>query len=665
MPGLSSVSGLVSGLSTDEIVAKIMQYKQRPVTVLKSQRDALTEKLTVWQSVNARLLAVKMKAAQLSTSVAFQAKTAESSNTNALTAAANTAATPGTYQIKVVSLATSQQMASDANYSSTTGVSLGAGTITFTNTETGAQSYVFVNEGADSLEGVRDAINAANAGVTASIVNDGSDTPYRLMLTSKATGTGGGFTVSASLTGGEGLSFTGPGSLLTPAEDAQIQIGSGATPITITSSSNTISDALPGITLNLLSATPDSTVTVTVAGDNTAIVGKVTDLVTSYNEFVDYVKEISSYDPETQTGGVLLGDFSLQNIVADMNSTLNRNVSGLSGTFAALSGVGVRLGTDGKLVLDEAALTAGLARDPSAVSRVFSRSGAATDSGIQFLAATGKTVESAGAGYAVEITQAATQTRVTAGASMSGALAQDEILTINGVTVNLTAGMDINAVVSAINAKQNLLGVRASATGSDGTGTGAFLTLTSVGYGSGAAVTALSNVSALSSGSTGIGTVAVSGSDAAGETGTGTGAQGLDVAGTINGELAQGSGRILTGMSGNARTAGLAILVGSTTTGSKGFVTYSRGVAAGIEDMLGSLTDVAGGTLTTTQQTVQSQINDLNDQMNDMIDRLSSEEERLYAQFAALESSLSALQAQSQFLTQSLASLSSSNSSNS
>jgi len=72
---------------------------------------------------------------------------------------------------------------------------------------------------------------------------------------------------------------------------------------------------------------------------------------------------------------------------------------------------------------------------------------------------------------------------------MSGALAQDEVLTINGVTVNLTAGMDINAVVSAINAKQNSLGIRASATGSDGAGTGAFLTLTSVGYGSGAAVT--------------------------------------------------------------------------------------------------------------------------------------------------------------------------------
>lgn len=657
MPGLGSVSGLASGIQTDELIAKIIAYRQRPVELLKGQRDALSEKLKAWQNVNARLLAVRLSASQLSSASAFQTLSATSSNPDALTATASAGAPAGTYTLKVLSVARAHQLGSDQRFADTTTTSVGTGSITITNTATGTATYVYIPEGAGHLEAVRDAINASGADVFASIVNDGSgSTPYRLLITSKTTGTAGAIQIETSLTGGTGLSFTGPDSLVTAASNARVQIGAGGTPIVVESSTNSISTALPGITLNVKGVSA-SEFTLTVARDNDAIVQKVQDLVKAYNDFVDYVKEVASYDVEQKQGGPLLGEFGLQSITSDLSSMLVRSVSGLRPAVSALSSVGVRMASTGKLSVNEAELRAKLESDPSAVSALFARSGSSTDPSIRFLSATGATKESTGSGWAVEITRLATQTRVTAGAEMSGPLQQAETLTINGIAINLSEGMTLEQVVAAINASKDATGVLASATQADGTGTGNYLTLTSTGFGSRAVVSAYSSVSAFTSGSTGIGTVNVTGTNPEGETGSGTGEQGVDVEGTINGEPATGSGKMLTGNAGNATTDGLSILVNSTTTGSKGFVTYSRGVAAGLTDILERLTDPSTGVLTGLQQGVQTRIDALNEEMNRMVDRLATMEERLRAQFSAMEASLSRLQSQSQYLMQAMSGL--------
>jgi flagellar hook-associated protein 2 len=657
MPGLGSVSGLASGIQTDELIAKIIAYRQRPVELLKGQRDALSEKLKAWQNVNARLLAVRLSASQLSSASAFQTLSATSSNPDALTATASAGAPAGTYTLKVLSVARAHQLGSDQRFADTTTTSVGTGSITITNTATGTATYVYIPEGAGHLEAVRDAINASGADVFASIVNDGSgSTPYRLLITSKTTGTAGAIQIETSLTGGTGLSFAGPDSLVTAASNARVQIGAGGTPIVVESSTNSISTALPGITLNVKGVSA-SEFTLTVARDNDAVVQKVQDLVKAYNDFVDYVKEVASYDVEQKQGGPLLGEFGLQSITSDLSSMLVRSVSGLRPAVSALSSVGVRMASTGKLSVNEAELRAKLESDPSAVSALFARSGSSTDPSIRFLSATGATKESTGSGWAVEITRLATQTRVTAGAEMSGPLQQAETLTINGIAINLSEGMTLEQVVAAINASKDATGVLASATQADGTGTGNFLTLTSTGFGSRAVVSAYSSVSAFTSGSTGIGTVNVTGTNPEGETGSGTGEQGVDVEGTINGEPATGSGKMLTGNAGNATTDGLSILVNSTTTGSKGFVTYSRGVAAGLTDILERLTDPSTGVLTGLQQGVQTRIDALNEEMNRMVDRLATMEERLRAQFSAMEASLSRLQSQSQYLMQAMSGL--------
>lgn len=651
MPGLANINGVISGLQTDDIISKILQYKQRPIDLLNQKKAGLTEKLTAWQSMNARLLAVQLKAADLQSASAFAIKTAVSSNTDALTATASDTATAGTYTLKITQLAKAHQLGSADNYSSASTVGVGSGSISIKNVSSGQSWTIDITTDANSLENVRDAINAAGTDAVANIVNDGTANPYRLVLTSKLTGTSGELEVTTNLSGGEGLNFVGPNSVITPPDNALVQLGSGATPISISNSTNIITGLIPGVTLNLARTTPSDSLTLTVRGDGSGIIKRVQDFIGAYNSLMDFIKSSAGYDADIKVGGPLLGDFALQTIQGDMAGLINRNVTGLTGAVSALSSVGIRMGSDGKLSLDESILSQQLTTDSSAVARVFGRSGTASDASISFLSATANAKESVGLGYAVNITQLATQTRVTAGHALAGLLAQPETLKINGVDITLNTGMSLASIVSTINSKSISTGVVASATLADGTGSGTYLTLKSTAYGSAAQITAISNIAGATSGSTGIGTLTVTGSSPEGDNKTGTGAEGLDVAGTINGETATGRGKILTGMSGNASTSGFSILVNSTTTGQKGYVTYSRGTAAGLNDLLSTFTDVATGLVTTQEQGIQTELDSLNGQLNSLIDRLGLEETRIREQFAAMEAALGKLQSQGQYLT--------------
>lgn len=662
MSAYGSVSGLVSGIQTDELIAKIMSFRARPVNILNNQKAALTEKLTTWQNVNTRLLAVQMSAVAIANRGAFSAKSVSSSNSNALTASAASTALPGTYTFRVTQLARAHQLASDQSFSDTNTQSVGTGVITITNVKTGTSKVIGINAGQDTLEGVRAAINASGGGFTANIINDGSGTPFRLLITSKETGSNGELHISTQLTGGAGLSFEGAGAVISPPDNAIIQFGSGSTPITVTSSTNFVQNTIPGVTLNLLAVTGDTPVTVTVEDDTSGIIEKIKAFIQNYNDFASYVKEVTRFDPELKTGGPLLGDFALQGAMNDITSLFNRSVLGLSGQYASLSGVGITLAGDGKLVLDESRLRSALTQDPNAVTRLFARTGTTTNSSVTFLAANNLTKASP-AGYAIHITQAATQARLTSGRELAETLGQNENISLNGVSIQLTAGMSRNEVVAAINSRSASTGVTASLTGIDGTGTGNYLSFRYNEFGSVYNIRVISNIAGDTGTSTGIGMEQMTLDNPAGDSGLGTAERGKDVAGTINGEKANGVGRTLTGDSSNRNTAGLAIMVNSTATGDMGSVTYTQGVGAGMVDLLARMTNEIDGTLTATAKGVQNQISELDRQMNTLVDRIAAEENRLKARFAALEASLGRLQSQSQFLTANLQAMNSARSS--
>ena len=218
----------------------------------------------------------------------------------------------------------------------------------------------------DTLTDLQTKINAATTAVRAAVINDGSaSNPYRLSIASLIGGRRGEIVLD---TGGIDLSPA----TLSRARDAVVQLGGGMgeTPIVVVSPSNTITGVVPGLTLNLLSSSVDS-VTVTVTQDLDGVVSAVQSLVTAYNDAIERMAELTAFDQETQTRGVLLGDATVSRVRARLSGAVLRSVPGVDPGLSRLSSLGIRLSGGGKLNLDEQKLRDLLASDPQAVEAFF------------------------------------------------------------------------------------------------------------------------------------------------------------------------------------------------------------------------------------------------------------------------------------------------------
>jgi len=643
MPGTSYIGGIISGLNMDDILTKLVELSRAPIDRLQVKRVAYEAKLTAWQTANTRLLALKTQAASLSASSAFRGYTVTSSDADAVTATASTSAVNGIYTFTVEQLAAAHQMASQgyADYDST---SVGTGTVTIA---AGGADPVVINVEGFTLAQLRDAINNAGAGVRAHIVNDGTAAPYRLLLTSQTMGADGAMTVDVNLSGGTTPTLT----QIQSARDAQIKIGEGLDAITINSSTNTIADAVPGVTLYLRKADPAHTITLTVARDTQAITSAVNTFVEQYNSLMDFVNQQFKYDAKSDKSGTLFAEYALQQVQSDLRAMVSRSLEGFDNRYTLLSQIGIRTTADDKLESDSAKLAQALSTDADAVMKLFARYGETSDSRVSFVYATGDTRSSA-TGYAVEITQVATRSRVTAGVAQTAALAADETLSVNGVAIQLTAGMTQQAAIAAINARTADTGVVALATAADGTGSGSYLTLRRAAYGAGT-MTVVSTASNSGADSSGIGSLQVTESDPGGESGAGTGELGLNVAGTIGGQAAQGSGQMLTATAGDPK--GLSVVVTANAVGSCGVVTFSQGVAGALDGRLAYLTGSDYSPVGTARSSIQDQIDDIEDEVARLEDLVARQQERIRRQFQVMEEMLGRLQTQSTFLSQQFA----------
>lgn len=650
-----SVSGLISGLQTDEIIAKMLEFGRRPVRILEGKQAKYTAQLAAWRDVNVRLLALSMSAGALSNGFNFKDRSATSSDDTLMTATAGIDAAPGKYSVRVDRLAQAEQRLSQG-YADTDKTTLGEGTITIGMG--GVTKTITIDATNNTLSGLREAINRAGVGVSAGIVDFGSGTDhdYRLQLTAASTGAANAISWTADLAGGDAPSWT----TTTTAQDAQIRVGPDGNTTTITKSTNKIQDVYPGLTLNLKAADAGKTVNITVASNTSAVKDRVKAFVDQYNAVMGYINDQFSFNTTTNESGMLFGDYALQNVQQEMRNRVLAAVPGLPAGMSTLSQIGITTNTKDGLVLDEAALDRALSEDPNGVMRLFANTGDASDSRITYLASTNATKETGAAGYTVRIDQAATQARLTAGVAQSGALAADETLTINGVDVALKAGMTAGQVADEINRHSEKTGVTASRTGADGTGAGDYLTLTRKSYGAAPGITMVSSVSnggAGAANTSGVGVTLATLANAGGESGTGAGAAGQDVKGaygvTVNGavvwEDATGTGQTLSGKVGNAHTEGLQVRVASSATGEHGHVSLMRGVGGAFSQMLGFLTG-GDGAVTTAQSTLTKQIDDLKAEIADKDDRLLKYEEKLRFQFIQLESSLGKLRSQGDYL---------------
>ena len=200
------IDGIVSNLNTTEIVQSIMDYESITLERLEAEKTEKTKKITVFNSISAKLVALKTKATQLSRAATYDAAKVTVSDENFVTAAVNGSISEGQYNISIDQLALNHQIASQGYESES--ASIGTGTFTIT-VGTGNSTDITIDSSNSTLSGLKDAINDSKAGVKAAIVSDGSDgNSYRLVLTSDETGKSNMISISSGLSGGTSPDFS-------------------------------------------------------------------------------------------------------------------------------------------------------------------------------------------------------------------------------------------------------------------------------------------------------------------------------------------------------------------------------------------------------------------------------------------------------------------------
>ncbi len=660
---MSSVNIINGGLDVQSIVDNLMYLEREPVRRLQSQTTTLQSKVTAFQSLNTKVSALLDKANtvlfnsstvpflvpgafedRLSESI-FAMRTAVSSDEKILTATATGGAASGNYAITVSGLAAAKSTAS-TNFADINTTGTGTGTLVF-QIGSDAPVTVTIDSTNNTLDGVRKAINSAGAGVTASIVNDGSATPYRLLITSKDTGIANAFTLTDNLTGGQALGMT----QTTAAADARINVNG----IDITKSSNSISDVIEGVTLNLKALTA-SAVNISLNPDVDGMVSALKDLISAYNDVTSYINSQFAYNATTKTAGVLSGDPTLRSTQANIQNIFTQSITNNFSAFHVISQVGFAFNNDGSITIDEAKLRDSLTKDLNGVAALLLGDGlpgvsdqvSLTDSRVTYQSSTSATQPGT---YDIQVTALASQGSVTSNFALT-ALSQDETLTITygGIptTVNLLAGDSLAAVITKINNALTANGVAATATGDSSN----HVMISTNNYGSAENISVVSDQSS-AAGTTGFGTIPT--------TGTGT-----DIAGTISGNAAVGNGMVLTGASGRPEE-GLVLSIAQTTSGSYGSVTITSGVQGqegasvmvNLRTALKHITDPLSGPIHNATDALNKNIHDINDQIDAYNERLDVREQLLTNEYSRADQALKLLSVNQSSLNNLMSSLSS------
>ena len=305
------------------------------------------------------------------------ARRAVSSDPTILRATASTTAPVGTYSVEVLSLATTHKLVSEP-YAGGSGSLVGTGELTFTQN---GQEFVVAATAGMTLAQLRDAINTApdNRGVRASIVQ--ADDGARMVFTAAASGSAQAINVQVrppngalnilEYNPGQGQGQTPPMSVLSAAADAQVKIEGFA----VSAAGNTVAAAIEGVTLDLVTSKPGTTVTVTVSPDVASVKEKIAKFVTDYNNAAATMASQRSFDGGTRKAGPLLGDSTLLGVESRMRRDITGVIQPLPGSPSTLSAIGIGFGVDGRLVINDGKLTAALQSDAAGVAKVLAGDG--------------------------------------------------------------------------------------------------------------------------------------------------------------------------------------------------------------------------------------------------------------------------------------------------
>ena len=363
---MSSIDGLVSGMQTSSIISQLMQLERQPVTRLEMKKLVADKAITALQGLNTKFLAIADLAKKLSAAAGFSPMKSTISSPNAVGVTIAEGTAPTSLQFKIKSVVARHQTYSASTYASATTQVADVGrtiTIGYTAADGTAATLDIANHDG-TLQSISDAINGnAASPVTARIVKTSDAGDYRLEFTAKTTGAKSAFTVTGIRNPPTPeMAFN----VATQGTDAEILLGSSGTPLSITSSSNTLTDVVPGVTLNLKQADVNTTITVDVARDTTTVTGEVEKLITAANEFLKEAKSLTAYDSTSKKAGLLQGNST----VRDLQSAVLQAVSGAIGG-ASPATAGIELNRDGTLKFDKVKFENAYNADPTALAAVF------------------------------------------------------------------------------------------------------------------------------------------------------------------------------------------------------------------------------------------------------------------------------------------------------
>jgi flagellar hook-associated protein 2 len=372
----SSSAGAAGGsvINVSSLVSQLVAATRAPQdSLIASQTQAVTTQISGLGTLKSALSTFQSSLTPLSTSKAFSAESANTSDNTVFTATASADAVSGTYSVNVTKLAQAQQLVSGPFVG---GGSAAIGTGALQLTLGGTSFNVTVGTSNDTVAGLAAAINAAsgNPGITATVIT-GTDGAH-LVLSSTQTGAANSIKVAETDSGTAlagftyGTGNTGHYTQNSAAQDAQFSVSG----IAYTSSSNVVSSALTGVALTLtgVSASPTSNATLTVSNDTSTVATNIGAFVTAYNTLVTTVAPLGSFDATTNSAGPLMGDAILNGVQNQLRSILYSVVNTGSTTYNTLASVGITTNSDGSLSLNSATLQNALSANFTAVSQLFS-----------------------------------------------------------------------------------------------------------------------------------------------------------------------------------------------------------------------------------------------------------------------------------------------------
>lgn len=362
-------AGVGSGLDIEGLVSKLVSAEGQPATLRLTRKEAVLQaNLSALGNLKSALSTFQTSAEGLKDLSAFQARTATSSKEDLLTVSATNSAVASSYEVKIEKLAYAAKMHS-GDFTSDTEV-VGAGSLAI---NLGTSSFNVTVAAETTLAGVRDAINNAadNPGVSASLIK--VDTGTQLVLTSNKLGAANTITIAATDSdGGDGKDLnrlaTAGFTTIRPAQDAVIYLDGQK----VTRDSNSISDAITGVTLTLKKADVDTTASLNISLDKESVKTKVTDFVKAYNSLVGTINSLG-YDPVSKKQGTLFGDATLRSVQSQMRQALSNPVQGAT-SFTSLAQIGIKTNFKGELQVNAQKLDSVISTDFEAVSKLFASS---------------------------------------------------------------------------------------------------------------------------------------------------------------------------------------------------------------------------------------------------------------------------------------------------